>query len=96
MPTALEFFAGSGLVRLGLTPYFKTVWANDVCAKKRDTFVASFPKDNFVLDDLRKLAEENFPHAELAWASFPCQDLSLAGNLSGIDSRTRSGPFGES
>jgi hypothetical protein len=37
MFTALDFFAGSGLVRLGLAPEFETVWANDNCAKKRET-----------------------------------------------------------
>jgi DNA (cytosine-5)-methyltransferase 1 len=35
------------------------------------------------------------PPADLAWASFPCQDLSLAGNLNGMRSGTRSGLFWE-
>lgn len=76
MPTALDFFAGSGLVRLGLTPYFKTAWANDVCSKKRDTYVANFPDDNFVLKDICEVSGRDIPHADLAWASFPCQDLT--------------------
>jgi site-specific DNA-cytosine methylase len=29
MFTALDFFAGSGLVQLGLAPEFETLWAND-------------------------------------------------------------------
>jgi len=28
MFTALDFFAGSGLVRMGLSPDFETLWAN--------------------------------------------------------------------
>jgi hypothetical protein len=32
--TAVDFFAGSGLVTEGLHPYFRTLWANDFCVKK--------------------------------------------------------------
>jgi DNA (cytosine-5)-methyltransferase 1 len=93
MFTALDFFAGSGLVRLGLAPEFDTVWANDNCAKKRETYTANHPKEEFHLADIRDIKGHNLPAAELAWASFPCQDLSLAGNLSGMKRGTRSGLF---
>lgn len=93
MFTALDFFAGSGLVRLGLAPDFETLWANDNCAKKCATYRANHPRDNFVLADIRDVDGHDVPAADLAWASFPCQDLSLAGNLSGIKSGTRSGLF---
>lgn len=95
MLTALDFFAGSGLVRLGLAPQFRTVWANDICPKKRDTYLSNFPKDNFLLADIQTVSGRDVPCADLAWASFPCQDLSLAGNLGGIESGTRSGLFWE-
>ena len=95
MFTALEFFAGSGLVRLGLAPDFETLWANDNCAKKRATYVANHPRDRFLLADIQNVKGSGVPLADLAWASFPCQDLSLAGNLSGMTSGTRSGLFWE-
>ena len=95
MFTALEFFAGSGLVRLGLAPEFETLWANDNCVKKRATYVANHPCDSFLLADIQKVRGAGVPVADLAWASFPCQDLSLAGNLSGMNSGTRSGLFWE-
>lgn len=92
---SLEFFAGSGLVGLGLAPEFETLWANDNCAKKRDVFEANHPRGRFHLGDIRRVRGKELPAADLAWASFPCQDLSLAGNLSGIETGTRSGLFWE-
>jgi DNA (cytosine-5)-methyltransferase 1 len=75
--TALEFFAGSGLVRVGLAPEFRTVWANDNCAKKRETYVANHAEEVFLLADIRRVKGRDVPHADLAWASFPCQDSIL-------------------
>ena len=95
MLTALDFFAGSGLVALGLAPEFETVWANDICQKQQAVYVANHPSDQFHLGDIRRVQGSSLPTADLAWASFPCQDLSLAGNLNGIVSGTRSGMFWE-
>jgi DNA (cytosine-5)-methyltransferase 1 len=95
MYTALDFFAGSGLVGLGLEPEFETLWANDNCAKKREVYEANHPRDRFHLGDIKHVQGRNLPVADLAWASFPCQDLSLAGNLGGIKTGTRSGLFWE-
>ncbi len=91
--SSLDFFAGSGLVRLGLAPEFESVWANDICPKKRAVYVANFPEDNFHLGSIEDVKGRLLPKADLAWASFPCQDLSLAGNLVGIKAGTRSGLF---
>lgn len=90
---ALDFFAGSGLVRLGLQPEFDTIWANDNCAKKRAVYEANHPDDHFCDSDIEDVRGADLPAVDLAWASFPCQDLSLAGNLNGIKSGTRSGLF---
>jgi DNA (cytosine-5)-methyltransferase 1 len=95
MFTALDFFAGSGLVAYGLAPEFETLWANDNCAKKQAVYIANHPKEQFHLKDIRKVHGSELPVADLAWASFPCQDLSLAGNLHGMRSGTRSGLFWE-
>jgi DNA (cytosine-5)-methyltransferase 1 len=95
MYTALDFFAGSGLVSLGLEPEFETLWANDNCAKKREVYESNHPRERFHFGDIEIVHGRNLPYADLAWASFPCQDLSLAGNLDGMKLGTRSGLFWE-
>ncbi len=89
-PTFLDFFAGAGLATEGLRPYFKPVWANDISPKKAAVFLANHPKRAFRLSPIEKVRGWEVPNAELSWASFPCQDLSLAGNMGGIESE-RSG-----
>jgi DNA (cytosine-5)-methyltransferase 1 len=93
--TALDFFAGSGLVRVGLEPHFQTVWANDNCAKKAAVYQANFGAADFYLGSIEDVRGVSLPRADLAWASFPCQDLSLAGNMEGMKAGTRSGLFWE-
>jgi DNA (cytosine-5)-methyltransferase 1 len=95
MSTALDFFAGSGLVHLGLGPEFDTVWANDNSPKKRAVYKANHPSGEFCPLDIEKVRGDDLPAVDLAWASFPCQDLSLAGSLNGIEAGTRSGLFWE-
>ncbi len=95
MPTALEFFAGSGLVGQGLAPEFETLWANDFCAKKAEVFRANHPAVRFDRGGIEQVRGRDLPVTDLAWASFPCQDLSLAGNLGGLKVGTRSGLFWE-
>lgn len=80
----LEFFAGSGLVASGLNGIFTSVWANDICSKKADVYKANHQGRHFVLGDIRNVRGTDLPKAHLSWASFPCQDLSLAGNTGGI------------
>lgn len=86
----LEFFAGSGLVSLGLQKFFSPVWANDICTKKAAIYQANHKGKNFILDDINNIKGADLPQAHMAWASFPCQDLSLAGATEGINAR-RSG-----
>lgn len=80
----LEFFAGSGLVSHALKPYYELVWANDICPKKQLVFTANHPNLPFCLNDISEISGRGIPAADLSWASFPCQDLSLAGNAKGI------------
>jgi DNA (cytosine-5)-methyltransferase 1 len=88
--TMHEFFAGSGLVAYGLKGMFRPVWANDISDKKAAVYNANFIGNHFVLDDIKNIKGTNLPYAHLSWASFPCQDLSLAGSIGGIDA-ARSG-----
>ena len=85
-----EFFSGSGLVAYGLRGMFSPVWANDICDKKASIYHSNFRSEHFVLDDIKNINGLDLPFAHLSWASFPCQDLSLAGSLGGIDAE-RSG-----
>ena len=84
-PTCLEFFAGSGLVAKGLSRSFKVVWANDICAKKAAVYTANHGKKHFHLGSISDVNGADLPEVALSWASFPCQDLSLAGLIAGIN-----------
>lgn len=83
-PSCLEFFAGSGLVAYALKPYFKTAWANDICEKKAAVYTANHGKKHFQIGSITEVSGINLPASALSWASFPCQDLSLAGLTAGI------------
>ena len=82
-----EFFAGIGLVAEALEPRgFTVAWANDIARTKCDLYLLNRPHllGNFVLGDVRRVHGDELPQVELASASFPCVDLSLAGNRRGL------------
>lgn len=89
-----EFFAGGGMVRLGLGPSWKCVFANDICQKKARAYRGAFgPVPELKVADVATLTTKDLPALpDLVWASFPCQDLSLAGNGAGLGGE-RSGTF---
>lgn len=93
MPTFLEFFAGGGMARAGLGPGWRCILANDFDARKGRTYSDNWGDANLVIDDIRNISADDITQkADLAWASFPCQDLSLAGGGAGLNGR-RSGTF---
>ncbi len=80
-----EFFAGIGLVRMAVEEHgFNVVWANDIEAAKLSLYERNFDTGDFVLDDIRNIRGTDMPDIDLATASFPCTDLSLAGNRIGL------------
>lgn len=96
-PTVAEFFAGIGLMRLGLERAgWRTVWANDIDPKKRMLYVGAFGADEgvFQLGDVFTLDAANIPTVTLATASFPCVDLSLAGGRVGLAGKESSAFWG--
>jgi len=89
-----EFFAGGGLARLGLEPDFVCTFANDIDPAKAEAYRTAFPPAAEMYEaDIWRLSPAKLPgKAVLAWASFPCQDLSLAGARRGL-AAPRSGAF---
>jgi DNA (cytosine-5)-methyltransferase 1 len=88
-----EFFAGGGLARQGLGPRWRCLFANDFDHKKSATYTENWGKGVLVTKDVSRLNVAEIPdRAGLVWASFPCQDLSLAGMGAGLRGH-RSGTF---
>ncbi len=80
----LDFFAGSGLATEGLKPYFHALWANDICPHKAKIYRQNHGEVRFCLMPIEEVHGRDLPSAVLSWGSFPCQDLSLAGQMNGL------------
>jgi DNA (cytosine-5)-methyltransferase 1 len=95
--TCAEYFAGIGLVRLGLEKVgWKVVFANDWAQDKFEMYSAHF-KDaagHYHVQDIFSICHSEIPNTVLATASFPCTDLSLAGNLKGMSGQYSSAFWG--
>ncbi len=90
--TFAEFFAGIGLMRCALERQgWHGVYANDIDPKKLDMYAAHFGA-GFDLGDIHAVAASAIPSVTLATASFPCNDLSLAGSRGGLAGK-HSGAF---
>ena len=88
-----EFFAGGGMARAGLGEGWNCTFANDISEKKAESYRANWGGDHLTVANVFDLNVGNLPGtADLAWGSFPCQDLSLAGNGRGLAGE-RSGAF---
>jgi len=89
-----EFFAGGGMARLGLGRQWRCVFANDIDERKALAYKEYFKSaEEWFPGDVAKVKTSDLPGiADLAWASFPCQDLSLAGSGGGLNAK-RSGTF---
>jgi DNA (cytosine-5)-methyltransferase 1 len=94
MPTFYEFFAGGGMARAGLGSKWQCLFANDIDEKKADSYRENYKGGHELLvKDVGKVSVSEIPGAaDLIWASFPCQDLSLAGMGAGLRG-ARSGTF---
>lgn len=95
--TFAEFFAGIGLMRIGLeNAGWKIRFANDIDPVKAKIYDEHFQDehDHFLLGDIHELNAGNIPTVTLATASFPCTDLSLAGKREGLAGRHSSAFWG--
>ncbi len=93
MPAFYEFFAGGGMVRAGLGSAWSCLFANDFDPRKAAAYAANWGSARLCVQDVASVCASELPaQADLAWASFPCQDLSLAGSGAGLKGK-RSGTF---
>ena len=97
--TFYEFFAGGGMARAGLGAGWSCEFANDLDEMKARVYAVNWGSDHFICGDVADVTTAQLPgRADLTWASFPCQDLSLAGKYRGLgeassEMMTRSGNF---
>lgn len=81
------------MARAGLGAAWECSFANDISAKKAASYAANWGADHLMVEDVYQLTSKQLPgQADLAWGSFPCQDLSLAGAGAGLVGE-RSGSF---
>ncbi len=94
--TTADFFAGIGLMRLGLKGAgWRTIWANDYDATKRRLYLHNLRDERVQLDDrpIQAIGPESVPGVGLMAACFPCTDLSLAGQRRGIEHGPQSSAY---
>lgn len=85
--TFAEFFAGIGLVRMGLEREGWTLqYANDIDEQKHEMYREHFQDatEHYEVGDIHHIPGTTIPTVTLATASFPCNDLSLAGARHGL------------
>ena len=82
------------MARAGLGVGWTCLFANDADARKALSYQANWGTGGELrVGDIGALTAADLPgRADLAWASFPCQDLSLAGAGAGLQG-SRSGTF---
>ena len=82
--TYYDFFAGGDMAGIGLGSDWNCTFANDMDATKAATYLLNRHQCPLLVKDVRMVDRSELPGVvDLAWASFPCQDLSLAG--AGLD-----------
>lgn len=90
-----EFFAGGGMARAGLGPEWQCDFANDLSEKKARAYAENWGSAHLRVGDVFNLNSADLPgRADLAWGSFPCQDLSLAGSGAGLNGKSSSAFWG--
>ena len=83
------------MARLGLGEGWDCLFANDFDPVKAATYRDNHPGDHFHPGDVWKIQPADLPgRADLAWASSPCQDFSLAGARAGLSGGRSSAFFG--
>jgi DNA (cytosine-5)-methyltransferase 1 len=91
-----EFFSGIGLVRLALERQgCEVLFANDIDENKAVMYRHNWPNNNhLIVSDIHGLQPSDIPDVDLFTASFPCNDLSIAGRWEGLDGKESSAFWG--
>src|SRR3990172_7521581 len=82
---------------MGLEPCgWEVIFANDISPKKQEMYKAFFPdaQHHYLVTDIFDIDAHSIPTTTLATCSFPCIDLSLAGNMNGINGQHSSAFWG--
>ena len=78
--TFIDMFAGIGGIRIGFERAgCRCVWSNDYDKYSAKTYTENFGKEEFVLEDIRKISSTEIPDLDILCAGFPCQPFSIAG-----------------
>lgn len=81
------------MARAGLGASWECLFANDFDPKKAAAYADNWGKEGLHVGNVGRVKANQLPgRADLVWASFPCQDLSLAGAGAGLKG-SRSGTF---
>jgi DNA (cytosine-5)-methyltransferase 1 len=84
---AADFFAGIGLVTMGLQKQgWQVNYALDYSNEKRRMYEGHFGVGHYHHKDIKEISGAEVPQVTLAHASFPCANLSVAGSRSGLHS----------
>ncbi len=87
------------MARAGFGDGWRCAFANDFSEMKARAYAANWGDDHFVCGDVSRVTTDELEgRSDVTWASFPCQDLSLAGKYRGLgeasaEIMTRSGTF---
>ena len=83
------------MARTGLGSGWSCLFANDFDPRKAAAYRGNFGGEDLAVGDVWDLGVQDLPgRADLAWASSPCQDLSLAGARQGLAGKRSSAFWG--
>jgi DNA (cytosine-5)-methyltransferase 1 len=81
----IDLFAGVGGIRLGFEKAgFKTVFANDLEPRCKDTYDLNFKDSKLIIEDIRNVGIDDLPKFDFLLGGFPCQAFSIAGYRQGF------------
>ena len=84
--TCAGLFAGIGGFCIGFEyAGFVTKWALDISEDAKNTYRQNFPKNKFLLEDIKKTNTASLESVDVLHAGFPCQSFSGAGMRMGFD-----------